>query len=53
MDMNPHKLCPPYFWQRHQKHIMEKRQPFQQMLLGKVVTCLQKTETKPMLVTLY
>jgi hypothetical protein len=25
---------------------MEKRQPFQQMLLGKVVICLKKTETR-------
>jgi hypothetical protein len=31
---------------------MEKRQPFQQMLLGKVVICLQKTETKSMFITL-
>jgi hypothetical protein len=23
------QLCPPYFWQRHQKHRMEKRQPLQ------------------------
>jgi hypothetical protein len=28
---------------------MEKRQPSQQMLLGKVAICLQKTETRPML----
>jgi hypothetical protein len=28
---------------------MKKRQPLQQMLLGKVVTCLQKTETRSML----
>jgi hypothetical protein len=28
---------------------MEKRQPLQQMLLGEVVTCLQKTETRSML----
>jgi hypothetical protein len=32
---------------------MEKRQPLQQMLLGKVVVCLQKTETRvhPVLVS--
>jgi hypothetical protein len=47
------QLCPPHFWQRHQKHIVEKRHPFQQMVLGKVAICLQKTETRPMLVTLY
>jgi hypothetical protein len=32
---------------------MPKRQPFQQMLLGKVVTCLQETETRSMFITLY
>jgi hypothetical protein len=33
--------------------MMEKRQPLQQMLLGKVVIHLQKTETKCMFITLY
>jgi hypothetical protein len=33
------QLCPPDFWQRCQKHTMEKRQPIQQMLLGKVAIC--------------
>jgi hypothetical protein len=23
------QICPPYFWQRRQKHMMEKRQPLQ------------------------
>jgi hypothetical protein len=32
---------------------MEKRQPLQQMLLGKVVICLLKTETRSMFNTLY
>jgi hypothetical protein len=32
---------------------MEKRQPLQQILLGKVAICLQKTETRSMPVTLY
>jgi hypothetical protein len=32
---------------------MEKRQPLQQMLLGKVVICLQKTEIRSMSITLY
>jgi hypothetical protein len=32
---------------------MEKRQPLQQMLLGKVVTHLQESETRPMSITLY
>jgi hypothetical protein len=47
------QLCPPYFWHRHQKPIMEKRQPLQQMLLGKLVICLQKTKTRSMAKTLY
>jgi hypothetical protein len=47
------KLCSPNLWQRCQKHTMEKRQHLQQMLLGKVVICLQKTETRSMLITLY
>jgi hypothetical protein len=29
-------LCPPDFWQWHQKHTIEKRQPLQQMFLGKL-----------------
>jgi hypothetical protein len=45
-------LRPPYFCQRCQKHTMEKRQPLQQMLLGKVVICLQKTETRSMSINL-
>jgi hypothetical protein len=35
------------------KHIMEKRQPLQQMLLEKLDTCMQKTKTKYIFVTLY
>jgi hypothetical protein len=46
------QLYCPYFWQRHQKHMMENRQLLQQMLLGKVVTCLQKTETRPPCITI-
>jgi hypothetical protein len=33
--------------------MMEKRQPLQQMLLGKLDICLQKTETRSMFVILY
>jgi hypothetical protein len=47
------QLYPPYFWQRCQKCKVEKGQPLQQMLLGKVVTYLQKTETRSMPITLY
>jgi hypothetical protein len=44
--MNPHRCAHLIFSQRCQKHTMVKRQPFQQMLLGKVVICLQKAETR-------
>jgi hypothetical protein len=47
------QLYPPYFSQRSQKHTMEKRHPLQQMLLGKMFICLQKTETRYMFITLY
>jgi hypothetical protein len=47
------QLCPPYFWQRCQKRMMANRQPLQQILLRKVIICLQKTETRSMPVTLY
>jgi hypothetical protein len=47
------QLYPPYFWQRGQKYTMEKRQPLQQMLLGKVVTYFEETQTKSMSITLY
>jgi hypothetical protein len=47
------KLCPHNFWQHCPKLMMEKRQSLQQMLLGKLDICLQKTETRSMPVTLY
>jgi hypothetical protein len=40
------QLCPPGFWQRCQKHIVGTRQPIQQMLLGKLDNCMQKTKTR-------
>jgi hypothetical protein len=33
-------------------YAMEKKQPLQQMLLGKVFICWQKTETRSMFITL-
>jgi hypothetical protein len=45
-------LCPPEFWQNHPKHAIENRQPFQQILLGKLNICMQKTE-RSMSFTLY
>jgi hypothetical protein len=47
------QLYPPHLWQRCQKYMMEKRQPLQQMLLGKEVNRLQETETRSMSITLY
>jgi hypothetical protein len=50
--MNPHRYAHLIFDKGTQKHVMEKRQPLQQMLLGKMVIFLQKTETRSMPVTL-
>jgi hypothetical protein len=49
-DMNP---CYTHLiFDKGIKNTMVTRQPLQQMLLGKVVICLQKTETTFMPVTL-
>jgi hypothetical protein len=53
LGYEPTQIHPPYFWQRDQKLSMEKRQPLQQMFLGKVVICLQKTETRFIPIILY
>jgi hypothetical protein len=37
----------------NKEYFPRKRQPFQQMMLGKVAICLQKTETRSMPVILY
>jgi hypothetical protein len=47
------QLYPLHFLQRCQKYMIEKRQPLQQMLLGKVVIHLQETETRSKSITLY
>jgi hypothetical protein len=52
-DMNPHNCSHLVFDKGAQKYLMEKRQPLQQMLLGKLDICMQKTETRSMSVTLY
>jgi hypothetical protein len=36
------QLCAPKFWQRCQKHMIEKRQPLQQTLLGKCVSACRQ-----------
>jgi hypothetical protein len=50
--MNPHSYAHLIF-DKGQKHTKEKRQPTQQMLFGKEVISLQKTETRSMFITLY
>jgi uncharacterized protein (DUF736 family) len=51
--MNPHSYAHLIF-DKGAKNIQWKiRQSLQQMLLGKVVICLQKTETRSMFITLY
>jgi hypothetical protein len=47
------QLCPLNFWKRCQKHMLNRRQSLQQMLLIKLDICLQKTESRFMFVTLY
>jgi hypothetical protein len=51
--MNPDSHAHFMFYKVTKKHMMEKRQPLQQMLLGKLDICLQKTEARSMPVTLY
>jgi hypothetical protein len=51
--MNPHSSAPLIFDKGAKKYMMEKRQPLQQMFLGKVVICLPKTETRSMFIILY
>jgi hypothetical protein len=46
-------LWPPDFWKRSQKHILWKRQPFQEMVLGKLVINMQKTEIKSLPLSLF
>jgi hypothetical protein len=52
-NMNPHSYAHLIFDKGAKKYMMEKRQPLQQMLLGKVVIHLQETETRSMFITLY
>jgi hypothetical protein len=53
LDMNPHSYVHLIFDKGTKKYMMENRQPLQEMMLGKVVICLQKTETGFMPITLY
>jgi hypothetical protein len=51
-DMKPHNYTT-LFLTNVLKYTMKKRQPLQQKLLGKVVSHLQKTETRSVFITLY
>jgi hypothetical protein len=51
--MNPHSYAHLSFDKGTKDNTMEKRQPLQQMLLGKVVICVQKAENRSMFITLY
>jgi hypothetical protein len=50
--MNPYSYAHLMF-DKGAKDIRWRRQPLQQMLLGKLDICLQKTETRSMVVNLY
>jgi hypothetical protein len=52
-DMNPHNYTHLIFIKGAKNIRWRKSQPLQQMLLGKVVTHLQETETRSMSITLY
>jgi hypothetical protein len=52
-DMNPHNYTHLIFDKGAKNTRWRKDKPLQQMLLGKVVTHLQKTETRPVSFTLY
>jgi hypothetical protein len=51
--VNPHSYAYLTFDKGAKNIWWRKRQPLQQMLLGKVVICLQKTEIRSMPITLY
>jgi hypothetical protein len=53
LDMNPHSYAHLIFDKGAKNIQWRKRQPLQQMLLGKVVICLQKTKTRSMPIILY
>jgi hypothetical protein len=52
-DMNPHNYTHLIFDKGAKKYTMENRQPLQQLLLWKVVICLQKTKIRYISITLY
>jgi hypothetical protein len=52
LGMNPHSYAHLIF-DKGRKNMLKQRQLFQQMLLGKMAICLQKTEARSMPFTLY
>jgi hypothetical protein len=50
--MNPHGYVH-FIFDKGTKNMMENREYLQQILLGKVVILLQKTETRSMPITVY
>jgi hypothetical protein len=52
-DMNPHSHAHLTFDKGTKNIQWEKRQPLQQMLLGKLDICMQKSETRSMPFTMY
>jgi hypothetical protein len=52
-EMNPHSYTHVIFDKVTKNVMMEKRQTYQQIMLGKVTIGLQKTETRPIPVSLY
>jgi hypothetical protein len=51
--MNPRSYAYLIFDKGAKKYVMGKRQPLQQMLLGKLDICMKKTGTRHIPITLY
>jgi hypothetical protein len=51
--MNPHSHAHLFFDKGTKKDMMDKTQPLQKLLLGKLGNCMYKTEMTSMSVTLY
>jgi hypothetical protein len=53
LETNPHSCTLLIFDKGTKNNMTEKKQLLKQMLLGKVIICLQETETRSMFITLY
>jgi hypothetical protein len=49
----PIQLQPSDFWQKYQKHALQKGQPLQEMMLGKPDIYKQNTKSRSVFLTLY